>query len=97
MNNKKIPELVSIFTNLDELIQGSQKSGEQFFIRYPNTKAGDNIHMMFSAYHGTAFIAAMVDDANWKTKFEPNILGNHSAAFCTNEATGLYLYETSDP
>jgi len=93
MNNDRIPEFISLFGNTDELVQGSQKSGEQFFIRHPNTKPGDNVHLMFAAYHGTAFIAAMIDNTNWNEKITPNILGNHSAAFCTSGADGIYEFK----
>lgn len=93
MNNDKIPEFISLFDNLDELVQGSLKSGEQFFIKYPNTKSGENIHLMFAAYHGTAFIAAMIDDPEWHNKVTVNVLGNHSAAFQTASTHGIYQIE----
>jgi len=97
MSDNKISQLVSLFDNIDELIQGSKNSGDQFFIRHPNTKTGENIHLIFAAYHGTAFIAAMIDEPDWCEKITPRVLGNHSAAFQTSITDGVYEVSFTEP
>ncbi|WP_026941038.1 hypothetical protein [Hellea balneolensis] len=89
-DNPELESVISLFQNSAELIQGSQKSTDQFFIRYPNVKDGDNIDAIFCAYHGTAFIGAMIDNAEIIKKLELNPLGNHAACFKTCAEDGIY-------
>ena len=90
ITNPELEPFVSRFGEVSELVQGLKNNNDQFYIRYPETKFEDNIHAMFAAYHGTAFMAALIDNKEILERLGPRPLGNHSAAFMTSAKNGIY-------
>jgi len=93
ITNSELEPFISRFGNVSNLYQGLKNNNKQFYIRYPETKFEDNIHLMFAAYHGTAFMAALIDNEEVLGRLGAKPLGNHSSMFMISAEQGIYSIE----
>ena len=90
MRNDELHEFVSRFRNTAMLEQGVKNSSDQFYIKFADVERDLNLALIFAAYHGTAFMAVIMEDDSLLNRMNKLPLGNLSSLYKVGPSKGIY-------